>query len=100
MIVLHILARVSVSERSTQVNETGRQAEEVTDGAGQWIIKNGKFYDPVRRMYIIKCKTCKILHYHARPDAITCSDACRMKRSRTNQESDFRSSTVLYAKKL
>jgi len=60
-----------------------RQAEPVLGGAGEWIIKNGKFYDPLRKMYIIKCKVCRLAHYHKRIDAVTCSDKCRMAKSRS-----------------
>jgi hypothetical protein len=61
-----------------------RQAEPVIGGAGEWIIKNGKFYDPSRKMYILKCTMCKLSHYHKRIDATTCSDRCRMAKSRKN----------------
>lgn len=58
------------------------QAERVVGGAGEWTIRHGKFYDPVRKMFIIKCSVCHLPHYVKRIDAKTCGDACRQARSR------------------
>lgn len=69
------------------MSQLSRQAEQVLGGAGEWIIKNGKFFDPVRGMYIIKCGVCKKAHYHKRIDAKVCGDACRMKKSRASKPS-------------
>jgi len=57
------------------------QREMVTGGAGQWIIKNGKFYDPVRGAYVVKCENCRKAFY-GRLDARTCGDACRQSLAR------------------
>jgi len=56
----------------------GNKAEMVIGGAGQWEIRtNGKFYDPVRKKWIILCRYCKKTFYASRPDAKTCSNAHR-----------------------
>lgn len=70
------------SRKGIQVSEMNRQAERVIGGAGEWIIRNGKFYDPVRGMWILKCQVCKHAFYFKRIDAKTCGDACRQKLAR------------------
>lgn len=52
-------------------------AELVRGGAGDWIIVDGKFYDPKRGAWIIKCHGCKKSFYAKRRDAKTHSPACR-----------------------
>lgn len=53
------------------------QRQIITGGAGEWIIKNGKFYDPVTDSWILKCVNCKKPFYAGRLDARTCGDKCR-----------------------
>jgi len=65
----------------------GNKAEMVKDGAGEWkIMPNGKFYDPVRKKWIIRCRHCKKTFYASRPTAKTCSNAHRtaMHRAQTS----------------
>lgn len=52
-------------------------AELVRGGAGDWIIIDGKFYDPKRKAWIIKCHGCAKSFYAKRRDAKTHSPACR-----------------------
>lgn len=53
------------------------QRQLVVGGAGQWILKDGKFFDPVTRCYILKCVNCRKPFYAGRLDARTCGDTCR-----------------------
>ena len=54
------------------------KAEKVIGGAGDWVVKpNGKFYDPNRNKWVLKCHGCKKSFYASRVDAKTCSPACR-----------------------
>jgi len=57
------------------------QREIAVGGAGHWIIKNGKLYDPARGAYVLKCRNCKKAFY-GRIDAETCGDACRQAKAR------------------
>lgn len=54
------------------------QAEIVVGGAGEWIIKDGKFYDPIRKRWVKRCRNCKQTFYAVRRDAKTCGVACRV----------------------
>lgn len=55
--------------------------------AGDWIIKNGKFYDPKKRRYIIRCRACEKLFYAVRPDARACRNACKVSAFRAGKMS-------------
>lgn len=63
------------------------QRQLVTGGAGHWIIKNGKFFDPEIGAYIIKCRNCK-KPFYGRIDAETCGDSCRQAVSRKQREAN------------
>jgi len=53
-------------------------AEIVRGGAGDWLVMpNGKFYDPIRKRWVLKCHGCKKPFYAKRVDAKTHSAACR-----------------------
>lgn len=65
-----------------------RVPAQTISGVGQWVIRNSKFYDPVKRMYIIRCKVCERVFYAKRVDAVTCSDGCKQERYRQNREAD------------
>jgi len=52
-------------------------AELVRSGAKMWEFKNGKFYDPKRHAYILRCHGCNKPFYAKRLDAKTHSPACR-----------------------
>lgn len=58
------------------------QAELVTGGAGDWVIKDGLFYDTKRGAWIKRCHGCKVTFYAKRKDAKTCSPRCRKRASR------------------
>lgn len=53
--------------------------------AGEWIIKNGKFYDTKKRRYIIRCRSCGKLFYATRVDARACRNACKVAAYRAGQ---------------
>lgn len=61
--------------------------EKVVGGAGAWVIKQGKFYDPARKQYILKCHICKKAFYCSRIDGETCGDTCRQRKKRKNNAS-------------
>jgi len=52
-------------------------SELVRGGAGDWVIIDGKFYDPKRRRWVLKCHGCKKSFYATRKDARTHSPTCR-----------------------
>jgi len=53
-------------------------SEIVRSGGGDWIIReNGKFYDPKRGKWVLKCHGCGKSFYSKRLDAKTHSAACR-----------------------
>ncbi len=52
-------------------------AELVRGGAGDWVIRDGKFYDPKKQAWVIKCHGCRKSFYAKRRDAKTHSPACR-----------------------
>jgi len=54
-----------------------KEAELVKGGAGDWLIVDGKFYDPKRHAWILKCHGCGKSFYAKRKDAKTHSPACR-----------------------
>lgn len=62
------------------------QRQMVVGGAGQWVIKDGKFYDPVTECYVVKCCVCKKAFYAGRLPALTCGDACRQAKSRKERD--------------
>jgi len=56
----------------------GNKAEMVKSGAGEWVImNNGKFYDQIRKKWIIRCRHCKKTFYATRVNAKTCCNAHR-----------------------
>lgn len=55
-----------------------QKAEKVKGGAGDWVVMpNGKFYDPKRRKWVLRCHGCKKPFYARRVDAKTCCNTCR-----------------------
>src|SRR5690242_11294066 len=54
-----------------------KTAEIVRSGAGDWVIIDGKFYDPKRHAWVLKCHGCHKSFYAHRRDAKTHSPACR-----------------------
>ena len=60
-----------------QAKKRQNVAELVIGGAGDWIIKNGKFFDTKRKAYVLRCHGCKFLFYAKRIDAKTHSPTCR-----------------------
>jgi len=52
--------------------------------AGQWILKNGRHFDPELSRYICRCVNCKHYFTSKRPDAKTCGDRCKKARQRAN----------------
>lgn len=62
------------------------QSEMVIGGAGQWEIRDGKFYDPVREKWVILCHVCNRAFYATKRTATACGGACRKARSRSTQK--------------
>lgn len=52
-------------------------AELVKGGAGDWVIIDGRFFDPNRKAWVTRCRGCKQSFYAKRRDAKTHSPACR-----------------------
>lgn len=53
------------------------QAEIVSGGAGDWVIKDGLFFDPKRKRWVKRCRNCHQSFYAVRRDAKTCGATCR-----------------------
>lgn len=65
----------------------GNQAEMVVSGVGDWkIMSNGKFYDPVRKKWIIRCRYCNKAFYASRVNALTCGNKHRTAYFRKQKE--------------
>jgi len=54
------------------------QAEMVNGGAGEWVIKDGIFYDQSRKRWVKLCRNCHQSFYAVRRDAKSCGVACRV----------------------
>jgi len=72
-----ILSRMSVLER------------QIMDRAGQWELRNGKWFDVGIGMYVIKCACCKHIFLSKRADKKSCSDKCKKARQRSNVKSNL-----------
>lgn len=67
-----IFAGMSVLERQIQ----GR--------AGEWVLRNGSWWDEGLHAYVKKCACCHHLFLSKRADKKTCQESCKKKRARTN----------------
>jgi len=54
---------------------------QISDRAGQWALRNGKWWDDGLHAYVIKCAECHHLFLSQRCDKKTCGDVCRKQRS-------------------
>jgi len=59
---------------------------QIVGRAGQWELRNGKWWDEGLHAYVLKCATCKHFFLGKRHDKKTCSDACRKQRSLITQK--------------
>jgi len=50
--------------------------------AGQWEFRQGRHYDPLLQMYVLRCSQCKHYHLAKQPHKLTCSEACKKARQR------------------
>lgn len=59
-----------------------KEEQKLLDRAGQWVIRDGKFYDPELKVWVLKCEECKITYGAKRRHSRTCSKAHQKARQR------------------
>jgi hypothetical protein len=72
-----VLSRMSVLER------------QIMGRAGQWELKNGKWWDNGLDAYVLKCACCKHHFLSNRSDKKTCSEKCKKARQRSNARANL-----------
>lgn len=55
---------------------------ELLSRAGEWVLRDGKFYDPELRVWILKCEECKVTYGAKRRHSKTCCFAHQKRRQR------------------
>lgn len=87
----------SMSEQERIYAEMSVLERQICDRAGEWEIRNGKWWWPALHTYVIKCANCKHLFLADRCDKKTCDDTCRKQRSLENARKNLKRGNVRQA---
>jgi len=63
---------------------------QIQSRAGQWELRNGKWFDIGLDAYVLRCAHCQHLFLAQRADKKTCQEKCRKSRSRKLAKANLR----------
>lgn len=84
------MKKKDMTEQERIVAEMTVLERQICDRAGEWEIKNGRWWWPALHTYVVKCAACKHLFLADRCDKKTCGDTCRKRRSNANAKKNLR----------
>ncbi len=89
MLIVSFSAKGKVDMRKKDMTPEEKLLSEMTvlerqimGRAGQWKIRNGKYWDEGLSAYVMRCKCCKHLFLAKRSDKKTCSEKCKKEQQR------------------
>lgn len=79
---LRFASDVAREESTVRKRKLTKAEQKLLSRAGEWVIRDGKFYDPLLRVWILKCEECKVTYGARRRHSKTCSKAHQKARQR------------------